>query len=69
MSKVESRQLTFAFAESPQGDGQAALDDVSRGKAWLALKAEGNLGNDPAAWTVDASRLLQDSHGQRLLFE
>ena len=59
MSKAESHQLTFAFADSPQGDGQAAPDDVSRGKAWLALKAEGNLGNDPAAWTVDPGRLLE----------
>jgi len=59
LSRAESRQLTFAFAESPQGDGEAALDDVSRGKAWLALKAEGNLGNDPAAWTDDAGRLLE----------
>ena len=59
MSKAESRQLTFAFADSPQGDDQTALDDVSRGKVWLALKAEGNLGNDPAAWTDDPGRLLE----------
>jgi RNA-directed DNA polymerase len=59
LSKAESRQLTFAFADSPQGDGEVALSDVSRGKAWLALKAEGNLANDPAAWTVDPGRLLE----------
>jgi RNA-directed DNA polymerase len=59
LSKAESRQLTFVFADSPQGDGPAALTDVSRGKAWLAHKAEVKEGNDPAAWTVDPSRLLE----------
>jgi RNA-directed DNA polymerase len=59
LSKAESRQLTFVFADSPQGDGQAALSDVSRGKAWLALKAEVKEGNDSAAWTVDPGRLLE----------
>lgn len=59
MSKAESRQLTFVFADSPQGDGPAELTDVSRGKAWLSHKAEGKEGNDSAAWTVDPSRLLE----------
>lgn len=59
MSKAEHRQLTFVFADSPQGDGQAALSDVSVGKAWLALKAEVKEGNESAAWTVDLGRLLE----------
>ena len=59
MSKAASRQLTFAFADSPQGDGPAALTDLSVGKAWLALKAEVKEGKDSAAWTVDAGRLLE----------
>jgi RNA-directed DNA polymerase len=59
LSKVEHRQLTFAFAESLQGDGRAALSDVSLGKAWLSLKAEVKEGSDSAAWTVDSGRLLE----------
>lgn len=59
MSKTGSRQLTFAFADSPQGDGQVALDDVSKGKAWLALKAEAKEDKDSVAWTVDPDRLLE----------
>jgi RNA-directed DNA polymerase len=61
LSKAEYRQLTFAFADSPQGDGQAALSDVSVGKAWLALKAESKEGNDSAAWTADSGRLLESA--------
>jgi RNA-directed DNA polymerase len=59
LSKAEYRQLTFAFADSPQGDGPVVLADVSAGKAWLALKAEVKEGNDSAAWTVDPGRLLE----------
>jgi RNA-directed DNA polymerase len=59
LSKAEYRQLTFAFADSPQGDGQAAPSDVSVGKAWLSLTAEGKEGNDSAAWTADSGRLLE----------
>ena len=58
MSKAESRQLTFVFADSPQGDGPAELTDVSRGKAWLSHKAEVKEGKDSAAWTVDSGRLV-----------
>jgi group II intron reverse transcriptase/maturase len=59
LSKAESRQLTFAFADSPQGDGSVKLTDVSVGKAWLSLKAEGKEGNDSVTWTVDSGRLLE----------
>jgi group II intron reverse transcriptase/maturase len=59
LSKAEYRQLTFAFADSPQGDGPAAPGDVSRGKAWLALKAKGKEGIYLAAWTADPGRLLE----------
>jgi RNA-directed DNA polymerase len=59
LSKAEYRQLTFAFADSPQGDGHAAPSDVSVGKAWLSLKAEGKEGNDSATWTADNGRLLE----------
>ena len=50
MSKAESRQLTFAFAASPQGDGQAAFTDASVGKAWLSLTAKVKEGKYSAAW-------------------
>ena len=59
MSKAEHRQLTFAFADSPQGDRQAAPSDVSVGKAWLSLTAEGKEESDSVAWTADSSRLLE----------
>ncbi len=59
MSKTESRQLTFAFADSPQGAGRGALSDVSRGKAWLALRAKGKEGSDSVAWTAGTDRLLE----------
>ena len=59
MSKAEYRQLTFAFAASPRGDGPAKLSDVSAGKAWLSLKAKVKEANDSAACTADASRLLE----------
>ena len=59
MSKAEYRQLPFAFADSPQGDGPAKLSDVSVGKAWLSLKAKGKEGKDSVAWTVDPVRLLE----------
>jgi group II intron reverse transcriptase/maturase len=59
LSKAEHRQLTFAFADSPQGDRQAAPSDVSVGKAWLSLTAEGKEESDSVAWTADSSRLLE----------
>ena len=45
MSKAESRQLTIAFAASPEGDGQIEISDVSEDKAWLLLKAKVKEGN------------------------
>lgn len=59
MSKAEYRQLTFAFADSPQGDGPVVLSDVSVGKAWLAHQAEVKEGKDSAAWTAGNGRLLE----------
>jgi RNA-directed DNA polymerase len=59
LSKAEYRQLTFAFAASPRGDGRAKLSDVSAGKVWLSLKAKVKEANDSAACTVGASRLLE----------
>jgi group II intron reverse transcriptase/maturase len=61
LSKAEYRQLTFAFADSPPGDGRSAPSDVSVGKDWLALIAEAKEGNDSAAWTADAGRLLESA--------
>lgn len=59
MSKAEYRQLSFAFADNPRGDGPSKLSDVSVGKAWLSLKAEGKEEKDSVAWTVDSGRLLE----------
>ena len=59
MSKAEYRQLTFAFAASPQGDGLAKSSDVSEGKAWLLLQAKVKEGNHLVACTAGTSRLLE----------
>ena len=66
MSKAESRQLTFAFADSPQGDGPAANTDVSVFQAWLSLTAEVKEGKtQPPA----RHRPEQVSYRQRWLLE
>ena len=39
MRRVEPRQLSFAFADNPQGSGGAAASDASEVKAWLLLRA------------------------------
>ena len=35
MKRAESHQLSFVFADSPQGSEQAKSSDVSEAKAWL----------------------------------
>jgi len=52
--------MNFAFADSPKGSERAAPADVSSGKAWLLLKAEGNEASYAVAWAADPSRLLEE---------
>ncbi len=60
MLSAESRQLTFAFADSPPGSGDDDSSDVSEGKAFLLHTANAKEANDSAARAVDdPSRLLE----------
>jgi RNA-directed DNA polymerase len=59
LSKAERRQLTFAFADSPQGDGPASSSNEFDGRAWLAHRAKGKETSFAAAWTADPSRLME----------
>lgn len=56
---MRSRQLTFAFADSPPGDGEAASPDASDGKASLLRIAKGMPTPDLIAPATDTSRLLE----------
>ena len=49
MTRAESRQLSFVFADSPQGGEQIKASDVSGSKAWLLHRADGKVTNDSAA--------------------
>ena len=49
MTRAESRQLTFVFADSPQGGEQVKTSDVSDAKTWLLHRADGKATNDSAA--------------------
>jgi RNA-directed DNA polymerase len=56
---MESRQLTFAFADSPKGGGRDSPSDVSDGLAQLLRIAEGMTTTDSSADVTDTSRLLE----------
>jgi hypothetical protein len=43
---MRSRQLNFAFADSPSGSEEAAPTDESVGKAYLLRIAKGKLASD-----------------------
>jgi group II intron reverse transcriptase/maturase len=49
LRRAESRQLSFAFADSPQGGEQGEASDVSEAKDWLLLIANGKKTTDSAA--------------------
>lgn len=63
MKSSESRQLTFGFADNPQGSGEAKKADVSAGRAYLLRLADGNLTIESDAeadfWDDDPQRLLE----------
>lgn len=59
MRSVESRQLPFAFADSPSGSGDEALAGVPVGKAFLQLIAKARKTSDPTTTAAgDTTRLL-----------
>ena len=59
MRRAGQRQLAFAFADSPQGGGQAESLGVPEGKAWLLLIANGKEVSGPVARADDTGRLLE----------
>ena len=61
MRRVGSGQLSFAFADSPQGGEHAAVSDVSEAKAWLLLIANDKESKDPTAQTGETSHLLDQA--------
>jgi group II intron reverse transcriptase/maturase len=60
LSSVEYRQLTFAFADSPQGGGHAERTDESASSAGLLHTAKGKEASYLTAWIADTSRLLEE---------
>jgi group II intron reverse transcriptase/maturase len=58
---MRSRQLTFAFADSPQGSKGAYPTDVSGGKAFLLHIAKGKPTSDLGAPVADTERLLEQA--------
>jgi len=60
LSSVEYRQLTFAFADSPQGGGHVEHTDESASAAGLLHKTKVKEARDLTAWIADTSRLLEE---------
>ncbi len=58
MRSAESCQLPFAFADSPQGGGEASSEDVSEGRAYLLRIAKARKAQDSAAAATDEVRSL-----------
>lgn len=61
MRKVGRRQLAFAFADNPQGGGQAATSGGPEGKTWLLRIANGKEASGPTARVDDTGRLLEQA--------
>lgn len=61
MRKTGPRQLSFAFADSPQGGGKAETPDASGRRAFLLHKAKGKRTRGPAAGAADTGRLLEEA--------
>jgi RNA-directed DNA polymerase len=60
LSRVEDRQLTFAFADSPEGDGAAERTDASARIAATLHTAKAKEANPLTTWMADTSRLLEE---------
>ena len=58
MKRTRERQLTFAFADSPQGGKGGSARDVSRGRAYLLLTAEVTTPVDLVASGAEAEGLM-----------
>ena len=60
MIRTGPRQLSFAFADSPQGGGEAGTPDVSGGRTFLLHTAKRKRTVRTVASTADTSRLLEE---------
>ena len=60
MRKTGHRQLSFVFADSPDGGGEAGVSDASDGRAFLLHKAKRKITARAVACTADTSRLLEE---------
>ena len=60
MRRTPRRQLSFVFADSPDGGGSDGLPDVSERRAFLLHIAKRKTTTRGVACTVDTSRLLED---------
>ena len=60
MRRTGHRQLSFAFADSPQGGGEAGTPDTSGALAFLLHKAKPRKAARTVAGTADTSRLLEE---------
>jgi hypothetical protein len=58
---MRSRQLTFVFADSPQGGKEAGPPDVSHGKALLLHITKGKATSGLIAPAADTDRLLEQA--------
>lgn len=59
MTSARERQLSFAFADSPQGGGGARSSDGSGGRAWLLRRAEPMPTRGLAAGGEDGQGLME----------
>jgi len=60
LRRTGPRQLSFAFADSPQGGGEAGPPDASGGRAFLLHTAKRKRTARTVASTADTSRLLEE---------
>jgi RNA-directed DNA polymerase len=59
LRKVGAGQLSFAFADSPQGGDDEAGSDVSKAQTWLLLRADDKEAQTPTAQTGEGPHLLE----------
>jgi hypothetical protein len=60
LRRTGHRQLSFAFAASPQGGGEGGTSDASGGRAFLLHTAKPKKTARTVACAVDTSRLLEE---------
>ena len=61
MRRVEPRQLTFVFADSPEGGGPADVSDVTEAMGFLLRTADTKEVHAPAAGAGETEHLLEEA--------